>query len=330
MAGSRHPMSMPERPSKVDALALDAAERAAYELVVDLPTAPLAELVARWSRTEPLDAVLLRLEERGLVSCAASEVPRYTAVAPGVAFEGLLLDLEEQLDAARRRLSALDRQYRAQRDATVVEVVTGRRAIEQRLGQVRRRARREICSLCPGSCLALGPSEPLGRDLGCRTIYDQPALSQPGSLSTVEELALAGQQSRVLPHLPLRLHLADNQLALVQHTEPGHTESAMLIRPSALLDALGKLFDMLWQRALPLQPAGRPGLEHGQSTNATQQHLVTLLLSGLTDEAIARHLGLSYRTVQRRVADLMAELGAHTRFQAGAQAALRGYPQAPR
>ena len=151
MAGSRHPMSMPERPSKVDALALDAAERAAYELVVDLPTAPLAELVARWSRTEPLDAVLLRLEERGLVSCAASEVPRYTAVAPGVAFEGLLLDLEEQIDAARRRLSALDRQYRAQRDATVVEVVTGRRAIEQRLGQVRRRARREICSLCPGS-----------------------------------------------------------------------------------------------------------------------------------------------------------------------------------
>src|SRR5258708_2878974 len=130
-------MPMPDRPPEMDALALDAAERTAYELLVDLPSATLAELSGRWSRAEPLEAVLLRLEERGLVNCAASPVPRYTAVAPGVAFECLLLDLEEQLDAARRRLSALDRQYRAQRDATVVEVVTGRRAIEQRLGQVR-------------------------------------------------------------------------------------------------------------------------------------------------------------------------------------------------
>jgi DNA-binding CsgD family transcriptional regulator len=315
----------------MDVLALDAAERAAYELLVDLPSSTLDELAGRWDRTEPLEAALLRLEERGLVSCAAGPLPRYTAVAPGVAFEGLLLDLEEQLDAARRRLSALDRQYRAQRDATIVEVVSGRRAVEQRLGQVRRRARREICSLSPGSCLAPGPMEPLRPDLDCRTIYDRPSLSQPGILSAVRELALAGQQSRVLAHLPLRLHLADNQFALVQLTEPGHAESAMLIRPSALLDALGKLFEMLWQRALPLEPAlDDAGPGRGRSANATQQHLVTLLLSGLTDEAIARHLGVSYRTVQRRVADLMAELGAHTRFQAGAQAALRGYPQAPR
>ena len=46
-------------------------------------------------------------------------------------------------------------------------------------------------------------------------------------------------------------------------------------------------------------------------------------LSGLTDEAIARQLGLSHRTVQRRVAAFMADLGAHTRFQAGVKAALQ-------
>jgi DNA-binding NarL/FixJ family response regulator len=53
-----------------------------------------------------------------------------------------------------------------------------------------------------------------------------------------------------------------------------------------------------------------------------QQRLITLLLSGLTDEAIARQLGTSHRTIQRRVAALMSELGAHTRFQVGVQAAL--------
>jgi hypothetical protein len=36
------------------------------------------------------------------------------------------------------------------------------------------------------------------------------------------------------------------------------------------------------------------------------------------------------RVPQRRVAALMADLHAHTRFQAGVQAALRGYPNAER
>ena len=49
---------------------------------------------------------------------------------------------------------------------------------------------------------------------------------------------------------------------------------------------------------------------------------MTLLLSGLTDEAIARQLALGYRTVQRHIAALMTKLGAHTRFQAGVRAAL--------
>ena len=36
-------------------------------------------------------------------------------------------------------------------------------------------------------------------------------------------------------------------------------------------------------------------------------------------------LGLSLRTVRRRVADLMTELGADSRFQAGVEAARRGW-----
>src|SRR5689334_13304788 len=142
-------------------------------------------------------------------------------------------------------------------------------------------------------------------------------------MATVEELVRAGQQARALPRLPLRLYLADDRLAVV----PLPDGAALLVYPSALLDALGKLFDGLWQWALPLYPAGDPPA--GRRPVARQHQLVSVLLSGLTDEAIARQLGVSYRTVQRRVADLMAELGAHTRFQAGAQAALRGYPAGP-
>jgi DNA-binding NarL/FixJ family response regulator len=45
--------------------------------------------------------------------------------------------------------------------------------------------------------------------------------------------------------------------------------------------------------------------------------LMALLSAGLKDDAIARQLHVSSRTVGRRVADLMADLGARTRFQAG-------------
>ena len=45
----------------------------------------------------------------------------------------------------------------------------------------------------------------------------------------------------------------------------------------------------------------------------------------LTDEAIGRQLGVSDRTVRRRVAALLDGLDARTRFQAGVQTKARGW-----
>jgi DNA-binding NarL/FixJ family response regulator len=51
-----------------------------------------------------------------------------------------------------------------------------------------------------------------------------------------------------------------------------------------------------------------------------------MLAAGLKDDAVARQLGVSKRTLDRRVQELMRNLGAWTRFQAGWLAALRLYP----
>ena len=50
-----------------------------------------------------------------------------------------------------------------------------------------------------------------------------------------------------------------------------------------------------------------------------------ILAAGTTDEAVARRLGLSRRTVQRQMQQLMRRLGADSRFQAGLQAKARGW-----
>jgi DNA-binding CsgD family transcriptional regulator len=307
---------------------LGPAEQAAYELLVDQPSATLADLAAAWTRPEPLDRVLAVLEERALLSSTPGPPVRYSPVAPDVAFGALLTDYEEQLDNARRHVGVLDAAYQARPAehpaSTVIEVVTGQRAIRQRLRQIQRSARHQI------GCLAKPPYfdnhgttdaalDLLRRGLDCRTIYDRSAIEHPGALATVESLIRAGQQSRVLPDLPLSLYLTDDKLAVLPlRRQPTTAEAAIIVHPSALLDALVKLFQGLWQRALPLHPPSgvtepRPGVD--------QQRLITLLLSGLTDEAIARQLGVSHRTVQRRVASFMADLGAHTRFQAGVKAA---------
>jgi DNA-binding NarL/FixJ family response regulator len=53
--------------------------------------------------------------------------------------------------------------------------------------------------------------------------------------------------------------------------------------------------------------------------------LLILLAAGSTDETAAKRLGVSGRTVQRVMAELMERLGAASRFEAGLRAKERGW-----
>ncbi|MFD0503048.1 hypothetical protein ACFQ0G_09370 [Streptomyces chiangmaiensis] len=50
-----------------------------------------------------------------------------------------------------------------------------------------------------------------------------------------------------------------------------------------------------------------------------------MLHAGYKDQAIARQLGTSARTVTRRIATIASRLGLETRFQVGAEAARQGW-----
>lgn len=63
---------------------------------------------------------------------------------------------------------------------------------------------------------------------------------------------------------------------------------------------------------------------------AEQRSILAALAAGLTDGHAAKLLGLSDRTFARRVAELMALLGATSRFQLGMQAARRQDLRHPR
>lgn len=58
--------------------------------------------------------------------------------------------------------------------------------------------------------------------------------------------------------------------------------------------------------------------------DARETTVIRLLEQGCTDDAVARRLGLSDRTVRRMTASLMSKLGARSRFEAGVRAAQLG------
>ena len=263
------------------ALGLSPAEEATYCALVSRPANPAGQ-----------DGVLESLLAKGLISKVDG---LYVAVAPDIALEVLLLDQERLLRDARTRIDHLAEDYRNHTGAptaTLLELVSGTTAVNQRIMQVQQAARTELRRLVK----APYGFPPLHR-AGCRTVYERAVLDASGN-----------EAARVLPSVPIHLYLADDRLALVLLAP----DSAVILQPCGLFDAYAVLFERLWERALPV---------HSPPTDTDA--LVALLLSGLTDQAIARQLGVSPRTAQRKIAALMQELGARTRFQAGAQAAIR-------
>lgn len=150
-----------------------------------------------------------------------------------------------------------------------------------------------------------------------RTVYDDAILGDPQGLQWVADWAAAGERQRVLPGVPSEFAIYGDT-AVVGVGEWGNANADyVVVRNPMLVQVFVALFDALWTSASPM-PAARSG------DDGEDDHLLDLLSRGLKDEAIGRYLGWSLRTVRRRVARLMDELGADTRFQLGAQAVRAG------
>ncbi|GGR09451.1 LuxR C-terminal-related transcriptional regulator [Streptomyces netropsis] len=154
-----------------------------------------------------------------------------------------------------------------------------------------------------------------------RSIYHGSAFDDPIAWPNMARMIEAGEQARTLDDPPMKLAIGDNDLAVVTLAADDHPGVvSLLIRPSGLFQALSNVFESLWRLAVPISAAGI-----GTQIDARDRQILTLMASGATDDAIARHLGVGRRTVVRRVSALLARLGATTRFQAGVQAARRGW-----
>ena len=151
-----------------------------------------------------------------------------------------------------------------------------------------------------------------------RAIYPVRALHE--APDTLVARAEVGEQIRVLPDLPTRMFIIGTTHAVLPEPLGFADEPRSLVRQRGLVEALTLLFELLWERA-----AAVPSLDRGEARPDLRRFLLQQLAAGAQDEQIARTLGISLRTVRRRVAAVLTELGADSRFQAGVEAARRGW-----
>jgi DNA-binding CsgD family transcriptional regulator len=136
-------------------------------------------------------------------------------------------------------------------------------------------------------------------------------------------MAEHGNEVRLSPSVTRRLLIVDGKTAVVPINPEETSVGALCVREPGLIDQLTTLFELIWTDAVPLGMSATAGSPSGLSP--TDRHLLRLLADGLTDDAAAKRLGISARTVRRIMADLMDRLNAESRFEAGVEAALPGW-----
>lgn len=151
-----------------------------------------------------------------------------------------------------------------------------------------------------------------------RAIYPVRALSvDPDALRA---RARAGEEIRVLSDVPSRMFILGDSHAVLPEPLGLADDPRIHVRQRSLVAALTYWFDALWERAMPV-----PDFEGGAARPDLRRFLLEQMVAGATDELIARTLGISLRTVRRRVAAMMEDLGVDTRFQLGVEAVRRGW-----
>ncbi|MCS5719359.1 helix-turn-helix transcriptional regulator [Herbiconiux sp. CPCC 205763] len=309
-------------------------------------------------------AELETLRSLGLVNRLAVD-GEYSAVDPRFAIRVLADRTADQLnrirDAVPQLAATFDDAQRSQADPSLSRIVSGADEVGGWYNRLEHQAGFEFLAF-DRPPYVLATSNPLeevvlGRGVVWRAVYAAASLDEESAFDDLRRLVAIGEEARVTTDLPVKMAIADRRIALVSLVMSGSAPVALVTEAEPLVNALIELFDSHWRRAVPIpterseletmtqhrmhRPSslgGRDAADAGAPTAAgatgaqtfrpatdAERALLALFSTGLKDEMIARQLGVSARTVRRRSRELLHELGAANRFQAGAEAARRGW-----
>jgi DNA-binding CsgD family transcriptional regulator len=305
-----------------------------YLSVIRMPRATRELLLAQGLPASRLDPALQMLAEHGLVVLRAGgaiEVP-----PPLTALNQHALGLERRAGAARAAADGLSRIYNASRvvdddERGPLEILTDLEHVGRATNEAVALAESGVRCLRGMTARTLElmasplPShrEPTigagGRRVDMFTVWDTQVLEMPGALTALSARRDGGEVQRSISNLPLSVVIVDDATCVVEWSGEGRGPQGMKGHARGAVAAGLKVFERFWQLGTPI------GDDAEGELDGRDAQVLRLMAAGVTDAAIARQTGFSQRTVERRVRHLMERLDAQTRFQAGVQAAHRGW-----
>lgn len=321
-------------------LGLDEVTEQVYRTLLDEPSMASADVADQLglSQDRIMDA-MDALSDLALLRMSRTDPDQRRPVSMERGIALLIRRQEEELEARRRALAesrataeqvAASAVHAGRRMASGVELLLDLDEIQSRLESLGQAVRTETRSIVPTlmPAEALEASRSLDAELAERGVQQmvlchEHTRTNPVALAHCRWMCSIGAQIRTAPALPQRLLIYDHTAAVVPADPANPRDGAILITAPGIVAALLDLFNRVWDNASELLEIPEPGADTGLT--ASEQELLRLLGKGLTDEAAAKRLGVSLRTVKRRMEDLMRRLEAGSRFEAGLKAGQRGW-----
>jgi len=277
------------------------------------------------------------LAELALLKPSAQVDGKLRPVSPDVGLAKLLASAEAQvalqqakMKQARAEIAAITADHQRAWPFDGAIRLDGLDAIRSRLEELQRTAEFECLSLNPGGAhkpearQAAGPlnEEALKRGVTIRAVCQDSFRNNSDTLAYARWLVELGSEMRSVPAVPIQMVIVDRQIALLPVQPDDPRAGALEVRSPGIVAALHTLFEQVWENGLPF--GEQVPRDHTGCTPA-ERELLQGAAAGDTDETAARKLGVSLRTVRRMMSQLMERLDATSRFQAGVNAAKRGW-----
>ncbi|TDQ05579.1 response regulator transcription factor [Labedaea rhizosphaerae] len=156
----------------------------------------------------------------------------------------------------------------------------------------------------------------IAEGLVVRKLYRSGILLDPLCARYANAVQSAGGDVRITPDELNETIVIDGRIAILAGDLSHGVRSYSVVTVPEVVQGVSSLYAAAWRSATPLSTWDRRVAELREMA----PRILEVLASGCKDETAARTLGLSVRTYRRRVAELMAALGAGSRFQAGVKA----------
>ncbi|MFI0231083.1 LuxR C-terminal-related transcriptional regulator [Streptomyces sp. NPDC017086] len=289
-----------------------------------------AELTRWLAERRLLDASGERLSppERALRHVVAEHRRRLRETVEGLSRDARALDDVLSLLAAPRP---------GPRDTVETEFFTDRARTRQRLEELDALSREEFLAMRNAFPDARVLDASLVRDLEMaasgirmRVLTSQQALRSPAPARYLHALIDAGVEVRVAATVPLHMNIMDRTVVVIGvGAGPRGEGGDVILHSTPVAQCFAQVFLHAWDLARPHTErttgtgSAGPGCA-GPELSVLEREVLTLLATGAKDDAIARRLGCSDRTLRRLMRQIMGRLGTSSRFEAGVTAVRLG------